>query len=69
MSDYTERLIAIIEKLVEENAMLHRELAKNLANRQVVTVPGITYRGDAIPTKTTDPIKPPYTITCNGGES
>ena len=64
MSDYTERLIAIIEKLVEENAMLHRELANNLANKQVVTVPGITYRRE-----TTDPIKPPYTISYNGGES
>lgn len=73
MDDSTtvERLIAIIEKLVDENAALRRELA----SKQGVTVPGITYERPypVIPTvnpnKTTDPLVPPYTITCKSGDA
>lgn len=64
----TERLVAIIERLMDENAALRRELA----SKQVVTVPGITSY-PVIPTvnpnKTTDPLVPPYTITCKSGDA
>lgn len=68
MSDSTvvERLVAIIERLVDENAALYRELA----SKQAVTVPGITYeRPYPAINKTTDPLVPPYTITCKSGDA
>lgn len=70
-STLNERLVAIIEKLVDENAALRRELA----NKQVITVPGITYERPypVIPTvnpnKSTNPLEPPFTITCKSGDA
>lgn len=60
MSDKTEteRLIAIIEKLVDENATLIAELSKRTIQSGGTTVPGITWRPN-------DTIKPPYTFTCD----
>lgn len=55
-----KRLIGIIEKLVEENARLHKENERLNAHRTTVMTP-LTY------TKTNNPLEPPFTITCNGG--
>ncbi len=65
MSDKTEteRLIAIIEKLVDENATLVAELSKRTIQSSGTTVPGITYW------RPNDPIKPPYTVTCGVGDA
>lgn len=54
------RLIGIIEKLVEENERLHKENERLSAYRTTV-VPSMTY------TKVSNPLEPPYKITCNGG--
>ena len=64
MSDKTEteRLIAIIEKLVDENAALVAELSKRTAQSSGTTVPGITWRPN-------DPIKPPYTVSFSAGDA
>ena len=64
MSDKTEteRLIAIIEKLVDENATLAAELSRRTIQSSGTTVPWITWRPN-------DPIKPPYTVTCGVGDA
>lgn len=56
----TERLIALIEKLVDENAWLYRELAK----RQTVT----TNNGITLPHATPPTITLPWTVTCTGDD-
>lgn len=60
MSDQTERLIGIIEKLVDENAELRKELSKQWLHSPVVTMPTISYRSN-------DLIKPPYTVSYTCG--
>lgn len=65
MSDKTEteRLITIIEKLVDENAALVAELSKKTILSSGTTGPEIHYW------KLNDPIKPPYTVTCGVGDA
>ena len=64
-NDAVLRLIAIIEKLVEENRDLHSQLIlqqqlANLRSKPVDVTPTITW------TKT--PYEPPYTVTCDAKE-
>lgn len=65
MSDKTEteRLIAIIEKLVDENTTLVAELSKRTIQSSGTMMPRISYW------RPNDPIKPPYTITCGVGDA